>query len=89
MGMCQIGENTICCDWSLRSVIADITWKKPNITHIVINGDNVRFQEHQKTCDNSRIHSLSCHDHRYRYPISNKNAKKGKTHRSEAALLQQ
>ena len=35
--MCQIAGNTICCDWSLRSVFADITWEKPNISQVAIN----------------------------------------------------
>jgi len=47
-------------------------------------GDNVRFQEHQKTCDTLNNHSDICHDHRYRYPISDKNAKKGKSQKLDS-----
>jgi hypothetical protein len=46
---------------------------------MVMYGDHSRFPEHKKTCDTPRIHSLSCHDHRYKYPISYKNAKRGKS----------
>ena len=43
---------------------------------MVIDGDNVRFQAHQKTNDTLKINGLSGHDRRYRDPIFYKNAKK-------------
>jgi hypothetical protein len=54
----------------------------------VIHGDNVRFQEHQKPCDNINSSNSNCHDYRYRYPISYKNAKKGEIPLMGIALLQ-
>ena len=38
-----------------------------------------RFQEHPKTCDTLNSHYYLCHAHRYRYPISYKIAKRGKS----------
>jgi hypothetical protein len=45
----------------------------------VIDGEHGRFPEHKKTCDTSKINSLSGHDHHYRYRISYKNAKRRKS----------
>jgi len=42
-------------------------------------GEHGRFQEHPKTCDTINSHYNICHARRYRYPISDKNAKKGKS----------
>jgi hypothetical protein len=48
-----------------------------NINRVPIYGDNVRFQELHKTCDILKPHNNIYHD--YRYPISYKNAKRGKS----------
>ena len=50
-------------------------------------GEYGRFHEHQNTCDTLNLHNNNCHTHRYRYPISGKNAKKGKSHRIEVAFF--
>ena len=54
---------------------------------LLIYGDNVRFQAHQKTCDTLNINGLSGHDHHYRCPISYKNAKKGEPSKMDLPSL--
>jgi hypothetical protein len=54
-------------------------YEKHPLFPIPIYGEHGRFPEHKKTCDTSKIHSLSGHDHRYRYLISYKNTKRGKS----------
>jgi len=79
-----LGSSVTANDESDNSSILQASHVGINLCYI-----DVRFQEHQKTCDTLNFNSNICHDHRLRYPIYDKNAKKGKTHRSEAALLQQ
>jgi hypothetical protein len=53
--------------------------KNANWLELQIHGDNVRFQEHYKTCNTLNPHHHIGPDHRYRYQLSDKNAKKGKS----------